>query len=481
MGLLINYGRVSSPQQANRGALERQEKQLLNSVPADESILDVGTGTNTSRTGYQRLCQLIGDGLVDEVRIADQDRLNRNVQADIEFFQLCEVNDTRITDLNGRELEMRTPDGELLSTVVSALNQHRSKLYRQKVKRALVQARKDGKPAVAQVPFGFRKVRDTGGRLVGIEPDPEKLQQVRDRVRWFISGETLSAVAKKVADIHKTEISTTALRRWFLAYPQLTGHLAWMRDKKTGEFKEIAEQRSFEPLITDAEAEQIQHRLKQTKTNKGLAGRKPRMLTGLCRCSCGAVLANNQARSGTLYLQCNARTCAHYGRTIRADRVFSVLQYSLMEHAKALYPLLIVPQTDPDGVGELRAEIKMLEAITGTEKLIEDKRQQINDLYANQTDTPAWLLIGALRSPMFWLQEDPKLNTILKFFIDRIDVQIGDSPQTGFVTGIQCRTSPSAAPLPPDQNNIVLRGGLADLVLAAHHQEKMQAALDAVC
>ena len=66
-----------------------------------------------------------------------------------------------------------------------------------------------------------------------------------------------------------------------------------------------------------------------------------------------------------------------------------------MEHAKALYPLLIVPQTDPDGVGELRAEIKMLEAITGTEKLIEDKRQQINDLYANQTDTPAWLLIGA--------------------------------------------------------------------------------------
>ena len=122
----------------------------------------------------------------------------------------------------------------------------------------------------------------------------------------------------------------------------------------------------------------------------------------------------------------------------------------------------------------------MLEAITGTQKLIEEKRQQINDLYANQTDTPAWLLIGALRSPMFWLQEDPKLNTILKFFIDRIDVQIGDSPQTGFVTGIQCRTSPSAAPLPPDQNNIVLRGGLADLVLAAHHQEKMQAALDAV-
>ena len=40
------------------------------------------------------------------MRDADQDRLNRDEAADIEFFQLAQANDTKITDLNGRELEM---------------------------------------------------------------------------------------------------------------------------------------------------------------------------------------------------------------------------------------------------------------------------------------------------------------------------------------------------------------------------------------
>ena len=38
--------------------------------------------------------------------VADQDRLNRNLKADL--LQLCRDNDTRIFDLNGREVEFRT-------------------------------------------------------------------------------------------------------------------------------------------------------------------------------------------------------------------------------------------------------------------------------------------------------------------------------------------------------------------------------------
>lgn len=477
--MLINYGRVSSPQQANQGALERQEKQLLASVPADESILDVGSGTNTNRVGYQRLCQLIADGVVDEVRVADQDRLNRDVSADIEFFQLAQANDTKITDLNGRELEMRTPDGELLSTVVSALNQHRSKLYRQKVKRALEQARKDGKPAVAQVPFGFRKVRDSGGRLIGIEPDPTRLPEVRDRVRWFLAGKSLSTVVKLIADKYEKQVSVTALKRWFLATPQLTGRLAWLRDKTTGEFTEVAKEQSFEPLISDHEAEQISHRLSQSRTTKGLAGKTPRMFTGLCRCNaCGGVLTNRQSRQSTLYLRCHTRTCSFYGRSIRTDVVFGVTQFALAEHAKRLYPLLTAPKAEPGGVAELRAEIKMLEAISGTETLIAIKRRQINDLRANQTDTPSWVLIGALRSPTFWLQNEAKLNRILRFLIDQIDVTIGSTPTTGTISAVRCRTAPALAPLPPDQNDIQLKHGLPGLVFAARHAEQMSAALE---
>ena len=160
MRLRVAYGRVSTKQQADQGALERQERALLEATGADELILDVGSGKTTARPGYQRLLQLITDGTVEQLLVADQDRLNRNLQADLELWQLCEVNGTSITDLSGRQIEFTSPDGQLLSTVVSALNQHRSRAYGLKTQRALEQARKQGYPARPRVPFGLRKLRD---------------------------------------------------------------------------------------------------------------------------------------------------------------------------------------------------------------------------------------------------------------------------------------------------------------------------------
>jgi len=52
--------------------------------------------------------------------VEEQDRLNCNLMADLELWQLCTAHGTTITDLHGREIEFRTPDGELLSTMVSA-------------------------------------------------------------------------------------------------------------------------------------------------------------------------------------------------------------------------------------------------------------------------------------------------------------------------------------------------------------------------
>ena len=476
----IAYGRVSTQKQADAGALQRQELALLHQSGADEVICDVGSGTNTRRTGYQRLCELIADGKVTQVLVADQDRLNRNVQSDLEFFQLCEVNDVRVTDLNGRELEMRTPDGELLSTVVSALNQHRSKLYAQKVKRALAGARKQGKPAVSNVPYGLRKVRDNNGRLIGIEINPDTHKQARERIEWFLAGESISKIGRLIADHHGIAISPSALRSWFHS-PQLTGRLAWLRDQKTHEFTVVDDKQSFEPLITDAEWAQVKERLSQSKTLQGLAGKPPRMMTGLCRCSvCGKTMTHRQSRQSTLYLRCVNPICEKRNKSIRVDRVFAVLQYSLPAHARALLPLLDRPKVEPEGVHQLQAEIKKLEAISGTEALIGQKRKEIDSLRVEQSDVPAWLLLGALRSPTFWLMDDVKLNGLLRLLIESITVEIRDAPMSGVVTAIKCKTSPAMAPLPPDQDSIQIKGGLGDIAFAVHHEELMAAAMKAL-
>ena len=139
MGKVNAYGRVSSQRQADQGALERQERQLLEGVTADEILMDVGSGKTTARPAYKRLLELIGNGQVSRVLIKEQDRLNRNLKADLELWDLCQANGTKITDLHGREIEFRTPDGELLSTMVSAMNQHRSKAYGLKIRNGLQQ------------------------------------------------------------------------------------------------------------------------------------------------------------------------------------------------------------------------------------------------------------------------------------------------------------------------------------------------------
>ena len=127
MGKVIAYGRISSQRQADQGALERHERQLLEGVTSDEILMDVCSGKTTARPTYQRPLELIGNCQVDRVLIKEQDRLNRNLKADLELWELCKLRDTKITDLHGREIEFRTSDGELLSTMVSSMSQHRSK------------------------------------------------------------------------------------------------------------------------------------------------------------------------------------------------------------------------------------------------------------------------------------------------------------------------------------------------------------------
>ena len=90
MPIVLAYGRVSSERQADAGALERQEQSLLKESGADEVITDVGSGTNTNRPGYQRMLELIKAGQVSKIVVADQDRLNRQVAADLELWSLCE-------------------------------------------------------------------------------------------------------------------------------------------------------------------------------------------------------------------------------------------------------------------------------------------------------------------------------------------------------------------------------------------------------
>ena len=473
----VGYSRISDERQAGTDPLSQAEHELAK-AGCDLILVEVGSGTSeTARPKFKRLRELVLDGKVTEVITPSQDRLGRNLQLVLDFVQLCHLQGAKLLDLNGRELEVRTADGTLMTQLVAALDQHRSALYSEKTRRHLQASREQGLPARPRVPFGLMKVRNDAGRFVAIDLDPIAAPMARQRVEWFLSGDSLTGVCLRIQrEQPGHSMQMRQLKAWLMS-PMLTGRLCWHKDKN-GVFSKVATEQTFPALVSDAEHEAIKVRLAAASTQQGLRGRAPRMLTGLVRCAdCRRTLTHKLSGTSTLYLRCALIGCKRRNRMIRADQVFQVLQYSLSEHARALLPILQRPAVDPPEVAVLQREIEQLQGISGTESVVEAKRAEINRLRASDTETPGWLLVGLLRSPMFWLQEDAALNRQLQQLLESVTVQLGESVAAAEVVEVRCRTSPAAAPLPPDQRAIRMPRGLGDLALASNHQELVQALL----
>jgi DNA invertase Pin-like site-specific DNA recombinase len=477
----VGYSRISDERQAGTDPLQ-QARHELEKAGCDLILVEVGSGTDdAARPQFRQLREMVLNGQATEVITPNQDRLGRNLALVLDFVQLCHLQGVALRDLNGRELEVKTADGRLMTTLLGALDQHRSQLYGEKTRRHLQAAREQGFPARPRVPFGLRKLRDEAGRFVGIDIDPVTGPLARHRVEWFLKeGLSLTALCVRINNEQPEHpMQMRQLRRW-LESPLLTGRMAWQKDD-AGRFQQVATDQTFPALISDAEHAAIKVRMEAMTTNQGVRGRTVRMFTGLTRCAdCRKALSYKLSGQSTWYLRCANNACKSRNRMVRADLVFAVLQYSLPEHARALVPLLQQPEVDPPEVAALLAEITTLEKISGTDAVVEAKRGEINALRNRDSSTPAWLLIGALRSPLFWMQSDERLNQVLRQLLVGVTVQLGSTVAAARVASVRCRTSPAEAPLPPDQTAITLPRGLGDLKLAAEYHGQIEAALAAM-
>ncbi len=470
----VGYSRISDAQQQALSDPLAVAKHELEKAGADLVLLDVGSGrSDTARPQFRKLRELILDRKATEVICPSQDRLGRNTELILQFVQLCQMQGVPIRDLNGRELEIKTADGKLMTTIVAALDTHRSDLYSEKVRRHLSAAREQGFPAVPSIPFGLKKVRNEAGRFVSLDIDPVTGPIARQRVDWYLKdGLSQTGLFHRIRDRHPEHpMSHRHLGRW-LASPLLTGRLRW-NDKACTE-------QSFPALISDAKHEAIKIKLSASSTNSGLRGRQVRLLTGLVKCAdCGTGLTYKIFPGREYqYLRCSNAACGVYGKRVKVDQVFGVLQYSLSEHAKALVPILQRPKTDSPEVTSLQQEIEVLRTVSGTDDVIEKKQLEINQLRRLDHETPSWLLVGLMRQPLFWVAEDAKLNQVLRLLLERVEVHLGAGVKQSRVVEVRARTTPAVCPLPKDQRNIKMLRGLDDVLVAAEHQEALKAAMN---
>ena len=385
----------------------------------------------------------------------------------------------RLVDLNGRELEVRTADGKLMTTVIAALDTHRSDLYSEKTLRHMRAAREKGLPVRSKIPFGLRKIRNESGRFVAVEVDPITGPAARQRIDWYLEGASQSEIIRRcMVQQPEHPISVRNFAAW-LRNPMLTGRYCWGQNKDYS-FREVVPEPSFTGLITDAEHERIKVLLAAASTHQGLRGRETRLLTSLVRCKeCGTCLTYKQfPKAKVVYLRCCNSKCPKKSKAINVEQVFTVLQYSVARHAEALVPVLSQPRTDPPEVLRIRQQIELLQTVDGAEDLIEQKRGQIRELLARDTELPAWLTVAAVRSVQFWLQDDQKLNSLLRTMLETVTVDLHQGVRTAEITSVRFRTSPAEAELPADQRNVLIPKTRSDLLLEIEHHGGLAEAVE---
>lgn len=224
----IGYSRVSSDQQTVTGALE-VAKAELERAGVDRVLLDIGSGrSDTARPKFRELRGLILDGKVQSVVCPSQDRLGRNTELVLRFVQLCHMQGVELLDLNGRELETKTADGKLMTTIVAALDAHRSDLYAEKTRRHRRVAKEQGFPVRSKVPFGLMKVRNDAGRVVALAIDPVTGPMARERIDWYLKENlSLIALTKRITERHPDHTMWIRSLSGWLRSPLLTGRYAW--------------------------------------------------------------------------------------------------------------------------------------------------------------------------------------------------------------------------------------------------------------
>ena len=214
MGKVIGYCRVSTEEQANKGATTEEEKKhcldsdiqkgysiasqqdmisaycKLHELGEPTFLMDEGcTGSNTERPGLQALLQLVHDKQVDHVVVVAIDRLSRSVQdlLNIVINQFGNVGFHSIRE----QFDTKSPMGKCVFTILAAIANLERDNISMRTKAALAEKKRRGE-RIGREPFGFLP---GSGQL---KPDPNTFPVVKDILQMRGYGATLQQIADKL-------------------------------------------------------------------------------------------------------------------------------------------------------------------------------------------------------------------------------------------------------------------------------------------
>ncbi|WP_308753708.1 recombinase family protein [uncultured Anaerotruncus sp.] len=327
-----------------------------NGLPVVEIYADDGyTGTNFNRPGFLRMVEDIEAGRVDTVLTKDLSRLGRDyILTGYYLERYFPERGVRYIAVNDR-IDTAAEQSDM-TPFRAVFNDLYAKDISRKVRAALQTRRQMGKFIGTYPPYGYRKDPADRNRLVIEE---EEAAQVRRIYAWFLGGQTVSAIARRLTEQGVPTPSagkrmacgqkpgagwSYPMVRRILSMPTYRGDLvSRMSQKVSYKLSRVRRLPREEWLVAEGTHEAIVspgtfERAQELLAVRGYAARRksaePKPLTGLFFCAdCGAPMtlwSNGKAR----YFVCSGwkrnpgehRCAAHY---LREETVLEAVRSSL--------------------------------------------------------------------------------------------------------------------------------------------------------
>ena len=136
--------------------------------------LDVSGKTPLARRkGLLRAVEMVEDGEAEVIAVAYFDRLVRSIRVQLEVTERVEEAGGNIYAADLGQLTNGSAAEQLSVDLLTALNAHYCNSAAERTAEHKAAAISRGVPPFAALPPGLRKVYDGGGKVIGIEPDPE--------------------------------------------------------------------------------------------------------------------------------------------------------------------------------------------------------------------------------------------------------------------------------------------------------------------
>ncbi|MBI2415501.1 MAG: recombinase family protein [Candidatus Kerfeldbacteria bacterium] len=307
MDKAVCYIRVSTKEQARPGRLSLgTQKQICEDLAKRSELQiikvfeDAGrSATKINRAALQEMLSFINDNPeVKTVIVQDTDRLARNTQDHLTIMALLRKQGVQLMSASQPGID-DTPEGNLLDTILAAVNQLQSDQNGRKVRNNMKRKAQEGWWPT-QAPLGYLNVKNEFEKNI-IKTDPQGSKYIKQAFKLFSTG---NYSVRELGDVlyqngfrnhqnrsvGKNAINSILKNKFYL------GKLIWKQEEHKGQHEALIDEQTFDKV----------QRILYLHGGKDNRRRKHTfLLRGFIYCVCGArMTAEHHPKKNKSYYRC---------------------------------------------------------------------------------------------------------------------------------------------------------------------------------